>query len=60
MNQIFFTADLHFGHANILKHSPNRPFSDTLDTAAHDKWITQYKCNSFEEYVRNNYMVDVR
>ena len=51
MNQIFFTADLHFGHANILKHSPNRPFFDTVDTAAHDEWITQYKCNFFEEYV---------
>ena len=39
MNQIYFTADLHFGHANILKHSPNRPFSDTVDIAAHDEWL---------------------
>ena len=119
MNQIYFTADLHFGHANILKHSPNRPFSDTVDIAAHDEWlldlwqstvdrrdtvyihgklddynaqsmdlrfdvgidgnwaglrfltlediynaatekITQYKCNSFEEYAKNNYKVEVR
>ena len=28
MNKIYFTADLHFGHSNILKHSPKRPFSD--------------------------------
>ena len=39
MNQIYFTADLHFGHANILKHSPNRPYSDTVDIAAHDDWL---------------------
>ena len=26
MNNIYFTADLHFGHSNILKHSPKRPF----------------------------------
>ncbi len=39
MNQIYFTADLHFGHANILKHSPNRPYSDTVNVAAHDKWL---------------------
>ena len=29
MNKIYFTADLHFGHSNILKHSSKRPFSDT-------------------------------
>ena len=39
MNQIYFTADLHFGHSNILRHSPNRPFSDTVDIVAHDEWL---------------------
>ena len=39
MNQIYFTADLHFGHTNILKHSPKRPFSDTVDIVAHDEWL---------------------
>jgi len=39
MNQIYFTADLHFGHSNILKHSPKRPFSDTVDIVAHDVWL---------------------
>ena len=39
MNQIYFTADLHFGHPNILKHSPKRPFSDTVDIVAHDAWL---------------------
>lgn len=38
-NQIYFTADLHFGHANILKHSPKRPYSDTVDIKAHDEWL---------------------
>ena len=39
MSQIYFTADLHFGHSNILKHSPKRPFSDTVDIVAHDEWL---------------------
>ena len=39
MNQIYFTADLHFGHSNILKHSPKRPYSDMVDIAAHDEWL---------------------
>lgn len=39
MNRIFFTADLHFGHPGILKHSPQRPFSDTVDIVAHDEWL---------------------
>ena len=29
MDQIYFTADLHFGHPNILKHSPKRPYYAT-------------------------------
>ena len=39
MDQIIFTADLHFGHPNILKHSPRRPHSDTVDIVAHDTWL---------------------
>ena len=39
MNQIYFTADLHFGHANILKHSLKRPFADIVDIRAHDEWL---------------------
>ena len=39
MNQIFFTSDLHFGHQAILKHSPNRPFSETENISAHDEWL---------------------
>lgn len=39
MNQIYFTGDLHFGHANILQHSPKRPYSDTVDIVAHDAWL---------------------
>ena len=41
MNQIYFTADLHFGHANILKHSPRRPFADVVDIKAHDEWLLE-------------------
>lgn len=39
MNKIFLTADLHFGHQDILKHAPNRPFSETEDITAHDEWL---------------------
>ena len=38
-----FTADLHFGHSNILKHSPKRPFSDT-DLDADDLKLTKHHC----------------
>ena len=42
---IFFTADLHFGHANIMKHC-NRPFEsvDDMDATLIQNWndtITQ-------------------
>lgn len=30
MSKIFFTADIHFGHANIIKYS-HRPFKDTTE-----------------------------
>jgi len=39
MNKILFTADLHFGHTNILKHQPNRPFAQEVDTKAHDEYM---------------------
>ena len=38
---IFFTADLHFGHTNIIKHC-NRPFAtaDEMDAALTHNWNT--------------------
>lgn len=39
MNKIFFTADLHIGHHNILKHNPDRPFSQENDCTAHDEYM---------------------
>lgn len=39
MNRIFFTADLHFGHQNILRYQTDRPFADRDNTTAHDAWL---------------------
>ena len=39
MNRIYFTADLHFGHPSVLKHSLKRPFVWKEDMAAHDAWL---------------------
>lgn len=39
MNNIFFTADLHFGHSNILKHMPERPFASEGLIKEHDEWL---------------------
>lgn len=39
MNRIFFTADLHFGHENILKHMPDRPFAADGLIKEHDAWL---------------------
>ena len=39
MNRVFFTADLHFGHASVLKHSYKRPFVGKEDVAEHDAWL---------------------
>ena len=49
MNQIYSTADLHFGHTNILKHSPNRPHSDTADIAVHDAWLLDLWCRTVDK-----------
>ncbi len=39
MNNIFFTADTHLGHANIIRYC-NRPFGhvDEMDTAIVENW----------------------
>lgn len=50
MNQIYFTADLHFGHSTILKHSPKRPFSDTVDIVAHDEWLLDLWRNTVDKH----------
>lgn len=39
MNRIFFTADLHFGHANILRHMLERPFAAEGLIKEHDAWL---------------------
>lgn len=43
---IWFTADLHIGHKNILKHQPNRithmNLSSENDVENHDKWLINY------------------
>ena len=39
MNKIFFTADLHFGHTNILRHMPERPFAAEGLVKEHDEWL---------------------
>ena len=39
MNKIYFTADLHFGHTNVLKHCPERPYACDGDIEAHDGWL---------------------
>jgi len=39
MNKIYFTADTHFFHANILKHCPERPYFGTDESVLHDEWL---------------------
>ena len=38
-NNIFFSADTHIGHKNVLKYVPNRPYALEQDTKAHDEWL---------------------
>ena len=42
MNNVYFTADLHFGHHRILELYPNRPFASTQDIDAHDEFLIQH------------------
>ena len=49
MNQIYFTADLHFGHSSILKHARKRPYSDTVDIVAHDAWLLDLWCSTVDK-----------
>lgn len=39
MNDIFFSADTHIGHKNILRYMAGRPYSSEPDTIAHDQWL---------------------
>jgi len=39
MTKIYFTADTHFFHANILKHCPERPYFGTEEDTSHDEWL---------------------
>ena len=42
--KVWFTADTHWHHKNILKHCPNRPEMggfDIDDVDAHDKWLIE-------------------
>lgn len=50
MNKLFFTADLHFGHKNILQHQPNRPFANEDDTTAHDAWLLDLWKSTVDKY----------
>ena len=40
MTDVFFTADLHFEHRNILRHQPNRPGDDieAMGEAIIERW----------------------
>lgn len=42
-------ADTHFGHRNVLKHCPNRPYAQENDTLAHDQWLMDMWNSSVEK-----------
>ena len=60
MNQIYFTADLHFD-VGIDGSLANLRFLTLEDiyNAATEK-IAMNNCNTFEEYAQTNYKVEVR
>ncbi len=39
MSKIYFTADTHFFHANIVKHCPGRPYNGSGSDLQHDEWL---------------------
>jgi calcineurin-like phosphoesterase family protein len=39
MTKIFFTADTHFFHTNIIKHCPDRPYPEMNVEKIHDEWL---------------------
>jgi calcineurin-like phosphoesterase family protein len=39
MTKIYFTADTHFFHANIIKHCPERPYQGTGEGKKQDEWL---------------------
>lgn len=50
MGRIFFTADLHFGHKNVLRYLPGRPFVSEQDIAAHDEWLLDLWCSKVDRH----------
>ena len=39
MTKIYFTADTHIFHTNIVKHCPDRPYPEMNVEKAHDEWL---------------------
>ncbi len=41
MARIFFTADTHFNHRNIVKYCEHRPYPGADASKDHDEWLTE-------------------
>jgi calcineurin-like phosphoesterase family protein len=56
MNNVFFTADPHYGHENIIKHS-SRPFSchEEMDEAMIENWNSVVTSTSDEVYILGDF-----
>lgn len=54
---IFFTSDLHLGHANVIRHC-NRPFAsvEEMDEALIDNWNSKVQSNNNTVYVLGDVM----